>query len=325
VQEYLDMLRLARRSDQTIDLYRKVLLSYSRFLDIPLDDVHNHLSPENLIKYAASRMDRSERGVQLHLSILHRYFSLNGISFKPLELNIVKSRQIPDNYDKPLEPAVLIKMMDLADRHMRAILTTMISTGMRAGEASLLKISDLNGDTITIPNTIAKRHLGGKVYLSTEAQQFMQLWLEYRDEYIRQADRRSVGLGVRGKKDNRLFACHYQTMRRKFAHLYNLSDGEQGPYHAKCTLHSTRRYFRTHAIKTLGIDLTEKLLRHRGYLSSSYVRISDEEARSAYHAGESSLYITQIGQLKQELDEVREEQEQRILLLEKYIKEIRQS
>ena len=319
------MLRLARRSEQTIDLYRKVLLSYSRFLNVPLEQVHNHLVPENLIKYAASRMDKSERGIQLHLSILNRYFEINDIKINSLERNVIKSRQVPDNYDKPLDTCLINKIMDLADRHMRAVILTLISTGMRAGECSKLLLSDLNGDTITIPNNIAKRHLGGKVYLNNEAQHAMQIWLEYRDEYIRQADRRSVGLGVRGKPDKRLFACHYQTLRRKFSRLYDLVDGEQGPYHAKCTLHSMRRYFRTHASTTLGIDLTEKLLRHSGYLAGSYLRLTDEEIRAAFHAGESSLYITNIGELKRELDEVKQEQEKRIAFLELVINEMRQT
>ena len=64
VDEYLGMLKLAKRSPNTINTYRKVLLSYARFLDVPLDDIHNHLVPENLIKYAASRADRAERGTQ---------------------------------------------------------------------------------------------------------------------------------------------------------------------------------------------------------------------------------------------------------------------
>ena len=313
------MLRLARRSEQTIDLYRKVLLSYSRFLEVPLEKVHKHLLPENLIKYAASRRDKSERGTQLHLSILNRYFEINGVTFNPLERNVIKSRQTPDNHDKPLEPHTLQKMMDLADRHMRAVLTTLISTGMRAGECSQLLLSDLDGDTITIRPETAKRRLGGKVYLTTEAQQYMRLWLEYRDEYIHQADRRSVGLGVRGKEDKRLFACHYQTLRRKFAHLYDLVDGEQGKYHARCTLHSTRKYFRTHAVRSMPLDLVEKIMRHQGYLTSSYVRISDEDARRMFHAGESSLFITQVGELKKELDEVKITQERRIAAMEKII------
>jgi integrase len=317
VKEYLEMLRLARRSDQTIDLYRKVLLSYSRFVDVPLDQIHYHLYPENLIKYAGSRMDKSERGTQLHLSILNRYFEINGVKFNTLERNVIKSRNPPDHHDKPLQPEILLKMIDRADLHMKAVITTLVSTGMRSGECSNLLLSDLDGDTITIRKEIAKRRQGGKVYLTSEAQQYMKQWLEYRDEYIRQADKRSVGLGVREGDDARLFACHYQTMRRKFSRLYDLVDGERGKYHAKCTLHSTRRFFRTHAVKSLGIDLTEHLMRHRGYMTASYRRISDDDARKQFFEGESVLYITRVGELTKELDEVKAQQKEQIAELER--------
>jgi integrase len=317
VKEYLDMLRLARRSDQTIDLYRKVLLSYSRFVDVPLDQVHYHLYPENLIKYAGSRMDKSERGTQLHLSILNRYFEINGVKFNTLERNVIKSRQPPDHHDKPLQPETLMKMIDRADVHMRAVLTTLVSTGMRSGECSNLLLSDLDGDTITIRKEIAKRRQGGKVYLTSEAQQYMRQWLDYRNEYIRQANRRSVGLGVREDEDNRLFACHYQTMRRKFSRLYNLVDGEQGKYHAKCTLHSTRRYFRTHAVRSMSLDLVESLMRHKGGIANSYVRIDDSDARKQFFEGESSLFITRVGELTKELDEVKAQQREQIAELER--------
>jgi hypothetical protein len=99
------MLKMAKRSQNTIGTYRKVLLSYAKFLDVPLDKVHDYLIPENLIKYAASRADKSEAGTRLHLSVLHRYFQVNGVRFDTLELNILKAQREDERGDKPLEPA----------------------------------------------------------------------------------------------------------------------------------------------------------------------------------------------------------------------------
>jgi hypothetical protein len=42
----------------------------------------------------------------------------------------------------------------------------------------------------------------------------------------------------------------------------------------------------------MDLDIVERLMRHSGYLSSSYVRLTDEQVREAFHAGESALYIT---------------------------------
>jgi integrase len=298
VPDYLGMLRLAKRSEQTITLYQNVLKSYARFLHIPLDKVHDYLLPENLIKYAASRSGKSERGTKMQMGVLHRYFSINGVSFDPLELNVLKAQRTEESFDKPLELETLQKMMDLGTVHTRAILSTLISTGMRAGECCQILLSDVKGDTIHIRPEIAKRRHGGKVYLTAEAREYLDLWLKDRDRYILAGEKRHAGLvasghsKARSKDDQRLFACSYPTLLWLFSRLYDLADGEQGKYRGKITPHSCRKYFRTNAVKSMSLDLVEEIMRHTGYLNSSYVRMTDEEKREQFHAGEASLYIT---------------------------------
>jgi integrase len=182
-------------------------------------------------------------------------------------------------------------MMDLGDSHSRAILAVLISTGMRAGECCKLRLSDVKGDTITIPNEIAKGGRGGKVYLSDEAKEYLGLWLRDRDRYLKVARTKYYAKNIPAD-DDRLFCVAYPTMRHIFSRLYDLVDGEEGKYWSKCTIHSCRKYFRTHAVRSIPLDIVEKIMRHTGYLTGSYVRISDEDVRNQFHAGESTLYIT---------------------------------
>ena len=298
VEAYLIMLRLANRSEKTIDGYRKIIVSYAKFLNVPLDEVHNHLSVLNLLKYAGSRKDKSANGTKTNLNVLHRYFAINGVEFDQLEFNAVKHRTVNEQNDKPLDLQTLQKMMDLTDAHGKAILTFLVSTGCRAGEMCQILLSDVDGDTINIRNEIAKGHHGGKVYLTSEARDYLDLWIRDRENYIKIANERAKPLIIYGgaksrpEKDERLFAMAYTSMHKIFSRLFNKVDGEQGKYRAKCTLHSCRKYFRTHAVKTMSIDLVEGLMRHTGYLNSTYVRMSDEEKKMQFRAGESVLYIT---------------------------------
>lgn len=54
VVSYLKMLKLAKRSPQTLKTYRNVLDRFARFVGVPISDLHKHLTPEHLIDYAES-------------------------------------------------------------------------------------------------------------------------------------------------------------------------------------------------------------------------------------------------------------------------------
>lgn len=331
VEEYLRMVKLAGRSDITIRNYRAVLTSYAQFMEIPLDKVHESLSVENLIAYASSRVDKSQNGRKTTLTILHRYFKLNGVVFDELEANVMKQTVDKEQDDKPIELAMLQKMMAIASPHAQAIITFLVSTGCRAGECSKLRLSDVKGDIVTIPNEIAKRRKGGKVFLTAEARMYLDIWLKNRDTYIAEANmmtsrlltsntghkriaRKETGKPMtRPVQDDRLFACSYSTMNKIFLRLYNNIDGEKGKYGAKCTLHSLRAFFRTRSVQGgVSIDLAEGLLRHTGYLNAAYVQMTDDEKRKQFHAHEDALYLTFKDRRKQdnELAELRRENEE---------------
>ena len=298
VVEYLDMMQSADRSPNTIKSYGQIFKSYARFLDIPLDDVHNHLLPENLIKYASSLKGYSGQTIRQRLAILRAYFTENGVHFKGMEMKVLTARRHTEPEDKVLELSTLQKMMDITDERGRAFISVMVSTGMRAGEASLLRLSDVKDDIITIPAKIAKNRHGGKVYLTSEAREYLDIWLKNRDKFVQQS---IVHAGVFAKHgrcptkdpdDDRLFASGYIGLNSMFRRLYQKIDGERGNYRGKITPHSMRKYFRTHLVKTVDLDIVEHLMRHTGYLTGSYVRISDADIRKQFHEGEHILYIT---------------------------------
>jgi integrase len=297
-EEYLDMLGAADRKPGTIRQYRIAFESFAGFLGVPVDELHNHLLPENLIKYAGSIKGKAGNTVRNRLSILRSYYQENGIEFRGIGAKVLSAKRRDEPDDKPLDLETLQKMMDIADERSRAFITVMVSTGMRAGEAAQLRLQDVKDEIITIPGKIAKNGRGGKVYLTAEAREYLDIWLKNRDEFIRLADIHSEvfhqhGIpAARPAHDDRLFASGYTALNAMFRRLYQKVDGEKGKYRSKITPHSCRKYFRTHAAKTMDLDIVERLMRHSGYLSSSYVRLTDEQVREAFHAGEAALYIT---------------------------------
>src|SRR5208337_1443503 len=327
VQEYLDMMKSADRAPGTIRSYRLIFESFGKFLHVPVDEIHDHLSSENLIKYAGSLKGYSGQTVRQRLAILRAYFTENGVQFKGMEMKVLNARRHTEPEDKPLEPETLQKMMDITDERGRAFISVLISTGMRAGEASMLLLSDVKGDTITIPGKIAKNGHGGKVYLTAEAREYLDIWLKNRDEFIRLSDIHADVFAkheispARPEHDDRLFASGYTALNAMFRRLYRKVDGEKGTYRGRVTPHSCRKYFRTHAVKTMDLDIVERIMRHTGYLTGSYVRLTDEDIRKAFHSGEAALYITradhriQTGKLS-ELERRNEELEGKLKSME---------
>jgi integrase len=324
VDQYLDLLKNAKKSAITLRNYRQILKQFAEFLKVPLEDLHKNLAAEDLVRYAAAISDRRGAGRSTTLSTIHRYMELNGIEFDELEYNVAKVRKqdVEERDDKPLTLKILQGMMDQGKPHGRALLSFLISTGCRAGETSKIQlsdvgriengkfVSDINGDVVQIRNEYAKRKKGGLVFLTAEAREYLTVWLNDRDRYITDADmrtqhlytattrhekvpRKDVGKQIkRADNDQRLFASSYATIDKTFGRLYRAVDGERGESGAKITAHACRAYFRTHGAKTLGIDLAEGILRHTGYLNAEYVRMTPEDRLAQFHEGESVLYIT---------------------------------
>jgi len=295
VKVYLDRLRLAKRSDATIRSYAWILKDFARVSGIPIEKIHENLTTENLIKYAADQQEkgRSERAMAVRLRVLHRYYTINGVKLDPMEMNIIRMRITEEPEDRPISLELLQKMMDQADVRGKAIISFLISTGCRSGELCKLRVGDINGDTVKFPSHITKGKRGRTSYLTSEAEQFLSTWLNIRPKYLERAMKRTYSKNLE-KNDPRLFVCSYSTLRQIWSKWYDACDGSRGKYgQARCTIHSTRRYFRTRSVQSIPLDAVEKIMGHSGaYLAGSYVRLTDEEIRAAFHAGEDVLYIT---------------------------------
>lgn len=284
----------AKKSPLTVKAYRLHLLKYARFLDVPVEDLHKHLDADDVVDYTISMKDQKANTRKTCLFVLKKFMEYCGQSFDEFQKDVFRVESNDERLDKPLPLKTLQKMMDVGDIHGKSILTFLIATGVRAGECSKILLSDVKDDTVTLRNDICKKKRGGTVFLTVEAREFLDLWLLERDSYIKMADMKSGNLASRinGRPahDERLFGCSYMTINKIFKKMYDSVDGEQSGGRNRITAHACRAYFRTNAVKTMGLDLTEKILRHTGYLTKEYVQI--EDMKKDYHAGEAALYIT---------------------------------
>lgn len=284
----------------TIKTYRDSLDFYARFLQCPLEELHETMSVDNLMEYLDSPRVKGMKPNSRRIAVaaISRYMKTNGIEFDELEMSVVRARKVVEPNDKTPTVELWQKMMDLADVRMKAWIIFLISTGCRGGESAKIRTTDIRGDAVTIQNEYAKGGRGGIVYLTAEAREYLDLWLKERDRYIELAGKRAANIRKgRPGKDDRLFASTYSSLSQRFAAIYAQVDGETAPIQrgerGLITPHSCRRYFRTAAAQGgLHVDIVERLMRHEGYLTGSYLRLPDTTIREEFHAHEDALYIT---------------------------------
>jgi integrase len=350
VDKYIQFLALQKKSPITIRDYRYILQMYAKWLKVDVADLHRNLTAENLMEYA-EKLDGDKIAPvsrKKYLMVIAKFMKMNGIEFDDEEQGAIKAFQPEERNDKPATKEILMKMMDMGDPHTRSIISFLCSTGCRAGESSQVLLSDvgriehgtfvpdINGSVVRIRNEIAKRRKGGLVFLTSEAREYLSIWLQNRDAYIKLANIKSQNLRkgdtgrVKGAKhlgakirrpeqDDRLFACSYYSLAHLFGKLYHLVDGAKNKYDKNLvTPHGCRAYFRTHAIKGMSIDLAEGILRHSGYLNQAYVRMTPEDRYQQFKEGEAALFVTRVdhriqtgelSQLKQENQELKAQME----------------
>lgn len=323
VEEYLSYLKLAKKSDVTIRDYRAILGYYADFIEVPISDLHKNLLPDDLMRYAESLDGKAAVTRTKFIRTVARFMKINHIVFDVLELGVITSKSDDgDKGDEPLTRETAQQMIDLSDPQMKAVITFMCSTGCRAGETAKLLLSDIGrieqgkficdikGSVVNIRNDIAKNRKGGLVFLTSESREYLSLWLNARNEYIRMADIKSQNLRkgstgrVKGAKhngakigrptnDTRVFACSYYTLSEKFKDLYSVVGNKKDIFGRGAVVpHRCRAFFRTNAARTMGTDLAEGILRHTGYLNKEYFRMTPEERERAFREGEAALYIT---------------------------------
>lgn len=295
-ETYLNRLEAAGKSPLTIKAYRLHLMKFARFQKVKVEDLHKHLGMDDVIRYALSMKNQKANTRKTCLFVLKNFMEYCGVTFDKFENDVFQVKSNDERLDKPLPLETLQKMMDVGDIHGKAVLTFLISTGCRAGECSKILLSDVKGDVVTLRNEVCKGRRGGIVFLTSEARGYLDLWLKERAEYIEMADMKSGNLASRingrPENDQRLFGCSYMTINKIFKKMYDAVDGEQSGGRNRVTAHAVRAYFRTHAASTMGIDITEGILRHAGYLNASYMRMGDDEKYRQFKEGEAALYVT---------------------------------
>ncbi len=186
----------------------------------------------------------------------------------------------------------ILPLMSIRDR---AVLLVLLASGGRIGEVLQLRLQDVDLDAepaqVTFRAATTKNKERRIAFLTDEAAEAVRVWLSGRDDYLKTATRRNVGLmgagrsGPKSKADERLFPFK----RSSFDLAWGRALERAGLYRrcevtGRLTLHphSLRKCFRSWLGGVAGQDLAEVLMGHEGYLTGAYRRLTDDELREGY-------------------------------------------
>jgi integrase/recombinase XerD len=179
--------------------------------------------------------------------------------------------KVPDFLPRAIAPGDVRKLLGaIKETRERALILTLLRTGMRIGELLGLKIRDLDVREKKIHIYEGEKNsLGRVVYLSDDALMALHLWLRKRDQ-----SREYLFYGVKT-----IQLC-YSTVRNNFAQYLR----ETGLQHKGYTIHSLRHTFASELLNAgMRLECLQLLLGHHDIeMTRRYARLTDKSREEEY-------------------------------------------
>ena len=242
------------------------------------------------------------------MSAVRKFLSYVDINIEPTILKnkvvMPKVRKIED-VPLTLEQVKTLLTKGRPNSKIRSLILTLLSSGMRIGEALHIKVGDVNLSsnplTIKIRADYTKTGVSRTAYVSNEAKDSLKEVVEGASEDRLVFDY-SGGSWQRGKVATRTF--------RAIVDRAGLGGKIEGHRIHKIHFHSFRKFFLTRAVDILGDHAGHALCGH-GFYMDTYYKKSEEERKNDYL--KLMPHLTVFG--KEEKVDVRKELAKQLLLL----------
>ena len=289
---------------------KKADIDLNKFSDKYFEEKRN--VEEDIGTFLISLKERPPKSQRLMMSIIRTFFVENGVE---LEQRYWKraSKRIHGNDartdDKVPTNEELKRIIMNMPLNGKALFLTLASSGMRIGEALSLELDDIylseSPPRIKVRGENAKNGNGRTTFISSEAKELVEQYLENRDRYLGIASKRSRF----GKKtdDKRIFPFEQSTSQILWGGAIdkaNLNGRDKSTGRHVLHPHVLRKFFRSRMSQLVQVDMVEALMGHEGYLTQEYRRFTNEELAKAYSTGESTVMIfgTDLKQIQQQVD-----------------------
>ena len=296
-QEWLDRTYKKSRSTRALRLAKAALSSLDSFCfekygkdsaiilaklrDNPGDQIYIFLN-----NYVSSMDSKSPKTRHTYFGLIKSFLRTQGIKTDRDDVKeFVKLPTIIKVRRKPLTKEIIKKLLDNSKEQRKALYLTLLSSGMRLGEALSLRKRDFdftkNPALITIPASYTKTRESRETFVSSEA---LALVIEL---VKNKADSDLVFARI---NDNDKAVQNEESIFQKLRRRCNFVEKYEESGRFIVNIHAFRAYFHTVASRINGTEYANALDGHTSYLGQ-YYRLSLEERSEMYKKLEPYLLI----------------------------------
>jgi integrase/recombinase XerD len=261
-----------RGNGATIILFLTFIKSIDRQ---KIEDINRH----DISAFIEHEQDRSTR-----LRALYAFFNYL-IQDDVLHPDLLKRKlrvKVPDSLPRAIEPEDILQLLSVIKKPRdRALILTLLRTGMRIGELLNTKLPDLNLKENYIQILEAQKNRVGRiVYISDDARSALIKWLKFRN-----TEKDYLFYGYRNRP------LSYEAARCRF----NIYIDKAGLSHKDYSLHCLRHTYASELLNAgMPLQCLQELLGHSCIeMTRRYARLTDNTRRDQYY---KAMAIIERGQ-----------------------------
>ena len=248
----------------------------------------------------ATKPGMTPKSIRLYLAAVRSYFGFYDIDVIPSKFR--RKVKVPKYYredEEPLNADDIRKiLLHCNNRRLKAYLLTLASGGMRTVEALAIRLKDIEFGSPTkihIRKEYAKTRVSRDIYISDEATQYLEQWLDWKYKNGRKG---KYSGNPNCNQDDLVFTYYstdpnviYVKIYEEFQKLLStarMDERKEGMRRRKYTLHSMRRFVKSVISNQVNQDYSEWFL---GHSKSPYYTLKESERREIY-ATKVMRYLT---------------------------------
>jgi integrase len=251
----------------------------------------------------ATRPEITPRSLSLYLIAIRSFFAFYDIDIIPSKFR--RKVKVPKLYKEDEEPIdandIRKILLNCSNRRLKSYLLILTSGGMRAVEATAIRLKDIDFSTsptkIHIRKEYAKTRAARDVYISDEATQYLKQWIDWKQRLIQEKGRLSSPEDLvfsiysinKEPNPNNLYVKLIREFQKLLA-ITGMDERKESGIHKrrKITLHSLRRFCKSVISNQVNKDYSEWFL---GHSKSPYYTLKEQERREIY-ASKVMKYLT---------------------------------